>query len=1077
MLLAGPGLLAAAAGAGAAPAPQSVDQRVAFFEDFASGTLDPERWVLPTSWGLENARMKPWDFPSLPLNDTATPHLSDSLAGSPGGGRYSPSNRTWTETNWIDLSGASSTAQLVLYHRYDIDTSEDTALVFARTEVRGWTVIAPTSGYPTLNGFAGSSLVFSGTTFDLSSYVGSRLKVAFEIISGTNGVQGDGWQISSLQVTYATTETLPDFEATDLQLWDDFGGRLFGTATSGQAVHMVLQVRNGGSATPPRVAPVVFYDGPVGTGRLLGRADLLPIAPGAVGNTSIVAILEPGPHTLTAVVDPAGGTDELSRSNNAASTTITMDPPDGVDLVPLEFKIESGGRATSGARPGDALVANITLANLGSQAVSAPFSVGLYLRQSPNTTVLLQEQTTSLGLPAGGSRPVQLGFTAVAGDLTLVARVDTQGDIAELSESNNEVERRFPVAVDPGVDLTLTGTQILRGGVSSSDAVEGELVQIVTTVHNAGTSAIEEPFTVAAFLGDPDAGGTLVYSRRVAGGLLANQSVEVRGSWVAQIGVRVLYMYADYGREVFESDELNNKASDSTSVRADTRVNLAITDVAFTVLGKRVNETQVGAPVNITVTVSNLGIETDVNAYLSMSLENPWTFPGTFGIQTRKLPSTIPRAGQAQVTFPYTAQSGTHVFFFAADYALSVSESNEFDNLAVRTLSVSPDSPDIAVGTVSVKAQNIEVSTLYPQLNVTVQCEVTNAGVKEVQDPFTIEVWAGQPGELGSVRLHRQTVAAPFVVGDSVIVKVSWEAGFPTAGSQSIVVLADPNGSIVEADRSNNIGQKDVSYAATALPNLQVETVLSYRNGQLVSRATEGDTIEVRVVVHNASPVPFTAGTEVEARTSSSLVFSAPVARLEPGESREFSFNWSAEPGVQLRVSINQFGGVQESDYTDNTRDVQVQVSAVVQTPWALYGAAGGAAAAAVAVVLFLLVRRRRRRAPKEPEEGADEAAPGEPEEPGAAGEAMAVSETAPERPEAAAPGVAGVVQDSGAAKPAPSEPAEADTVAAQEADAGKSAPAPVEPAPAPAEPRCPSCNEPVEPDWQVCPHCEASLS
>jgi subtilase family serine protease len=1060
------GLLAALPGALAAPTPLALAQRVAYFEDFSSGTLDPERWSLPAAWALENTRMKPWEFPAMPLNDTQTPHLSDSPFG--GAGRYAGSNRSTVETNWIDLTTASATAQLTLFHRYDIDPAEDAGIVLARSELRGWTVVAPNTGYPTLNGFAGSSLVFTGSTFDLSAFVGSRVKVAFEIVSGSNGITGDGWQLQSLQVAYQTTEALPDFEATGLEMFDD-GGLVIFSGTAGQSVRLEVHVTNSGTAPPPRLVPVVFYDGEPGEGRLLGRADLLPVAPGASGATSLWTLLQPGAHTLTAVVDPAGGTDELSRSNNEARFSTTMEPASGVDLVPLELRVEAGGAPTTGARPGDGLVANITVTNLGSAGMQTPFGVGLYLRESGNTTVLLQETTLTIGMAAGQTTTVPLGFNAVAGDLRLLARVDTTAAVDEVSEANNEIERPFPVSTDPGVDLVLSDTRILRGGAPSSDGVEGEVLQVATTVENAGTNDLTEPFMVAAYLGDPDVGGTLVYSRRVTGGLLANQSVDVVGSWVALLGVRVLYVYADTGREIFESDELNNEDQDTVSVRADTRVNLAVTAVDFTVLGTSVNQTQVGAPVNITVTVSNLGVETAVDGFLSLSPENPWVHPGTTPLQTRRLPLTIPRAGQAQVTFPWVAEAGTHVFYFVADYALTVSETDEFDNIAVRTIDVTSDAPDLSVGSVSVRAGGgAEISALYPRLNVTIGCEVTNAGVRSVDTAFDVEVWAGQPGELGSVRLYRETVDPPFVVGDSRPVSVVWEAGFASGGSHTILVVADPAGAVIEADRSNNVAEKEVNYQASALPNLVVQSTTVSRGGTIVASAKEGDMLQVTVKVANDSPVPFTAGTVIEARDGTALIFSAPVGRLEPHQEVEFTYNWSAVAGARVRVGLNPQGDVPESDYTDNGLDVLVAVTKPAETPWLLYGGAGAAVAAGLVVALLLVMGRRRaaRGEAEPPGEGAGGPAPGDAAgapTPGDGGDGPAPGEGAGAAAPGHAPGPEG-----GVGPPAPPAAVEA---AALPPAAGPEAPE------APAPGACPNCKEPVEPDWQLCPNCEAHLT
>jgi hypothetical protein len=274
-------------------------------------------------------------------------------------------------------------------------------------------------------------------------------------------------------------------------------------------------------------------------------------------------------------------------------------------------------------------------------------------------------------------------------------------------------------------------------------------------------------------------------------------------------------------------------------------------------------------------------------------------------------------------------------------------------------------------------------------------------------------------------------------------VEVVWFAGFPSSGSHPIIVFADRNGTIVEADKTNNRADKEVNYAAGALPNLQVESVQAMRGGSGVAQADEGDTVEVRVTVANASPAPFAGATVVEARDGTSLVFSAPVGRMEPGQRLDFAFNWTAQSEVRLRLSVNTLAEVQESDHTDNARDLQLTVNKAAEplNPVLIGGAAAGAAVAAL--VLLLLVRRRRAGGATEAEAGA---APGE------AGASDAA--VAPVEGEAPVPTAGGTPPVGAAPAPQPEEPAG-------------------EPA---AELKCPSCKEPVQSDWQLCPNCEAPL-
>jgi subtilase family serine protease len=945
-------------------------------------------------------------------------------------------------------------------------------------------MLIPNNGYPTGNGFSGLTASYETLGFDLTSYGGVQVKLALEVVAGDNGITGDGWQIDTVSVTFQASVPRADLKVVEVAAFNATGIRI-SNATAGDLLELRANIANIGTASTTLSVPIVFIDGPAATGRALGQGNLPAVGAGGSAWVSVQALLPAGPRTITVMADPAGVVAEFSRANNQGAFSLQLEAPAAPDLVVFDAFYEVGGARTNGARPLDRVTANLTVANLGSASVSGTFALGVYLENGVDL-VTIEERTVAGGLAPGAGENFQIAFTASEGNLTLVAAVDRQGAVAEASEENNVVRTPFPVTQDPPVDLVVDPIVILRGTVPTSEAVDGDLVQLRAPVRNVGSGAFAGSFAVGFFLGDPDAGGQLLFLRAVTGTLAAGGSVEVRGFWTAEVGQRTLYARADLSGEVFESNELNNKAGTSIHVAADSRANLVIEAVRFVVLGREVNATQVGAPVSVEVVIRNLGSNATVAGSVASAASNPWVAPPASGMERVALPTQMARNAEAVVTYTWLAVAGVRVFYFVADVDQSTSESNEFDNLLVRTLTVSPDSPDLVVGSVSVKSKGLEANTVYPGLNVTISAEVTNAGVAS-SDGFNVEVWAGEPGALGSLRIKTQSVEAPFVPGDTAVIKATWIASFATGGTKELVVVADPGGTIVEAERDNNAGSKEVSYAIARRPNLLVDAFTASSAGLQVQESQAGTPLLLSVTVKDDSPAPHLGGGVVEIRDGTAVIFAATLPHIEPGQSLTLETTWNARAGAQLTVTLDTLDQVAEGDEFDNQQTLTLSVKAQPTTPWPLYGGAAGLAA--VGVAALALVRQRRRgsepeevpkgsRAP-EPELAewvltAQSNEPG-PEEPASlassAGSAVMEASTTI-GPEPAAPrALRPPRRDPAAAPEEPASEMHAKTASA-DAAAGELAQADA----TSFARRCPSCGAAVESGWQLCPNCEAPL-
>ncbi len=956
-----PALFASVDTATAAPVPLAVADKTAFFDDFESGALDGERWQLPTAWGVERARIRPWEAPGLPLNDTQSFHLSDSVYPAPG--RYANDTHTSIETTWIDLTEATAGARLQVYHRYDIDPAEDGALVHVRSESRGWETLVPTGGYPTGFGVSGLSSTWEVTTFDLGLYGGGRIKLAFELLAGVNGVVGDGWQIDSVTVTFSTTVPAPDLRVTEVEVYSGTGDRIT-SGTAGDVLNLRVNVTNVGSAATTAAVPVFFFDGPQASGRFLGQVQLGSVAPQGLVGAGITAVLTAGAHNLTVVVDPGRILNELATANNQATTALFLSAGPGVDLAMLSASYEVGGARTSGARPGQTVRANLSIANLGSAPYGGVYSIGIYLDTGSATPKLVEETRTSIG--ASETRTIFLNFSAIAGDLSLVAALDILGAVNESTKANNQQRQLFVVTDSPPTDLIVQSIAITFQGVQTNEVAEGDLLVVRAVVQNLGTSNVPSPYVVGFFLGDPDAGGLLLKVRTMPGGLAPNATMEVRTTWPASVGQRTLWAYADFGREVFESQEQNNKGFASVHVQSDPRANVVIDAVAFTVQGLPVNSTREGAQVRVEVTIRNTGANATLLGELTAAPINPWAGQVGSSIARSPLPALLPRNNVAVVVFNWTAAAGTTVFFITADAGRATAETDEFDNQKVRTFVVAAGSADLSVTSLSIKAVGVETTVLYPGLNVTVGVEVTNIGQLSVDSAFDVEVWAGDPDTLGALMLANRSYPAGFGPGETADFSFGWLAAFPSPGSNRIVAVADVAHGALDAQRDNNVAVADLIFSTNVLPNLAVLRFEVLRGARAVQSATVGDNLNIELEVRNDSPAPYLGGAVFEVRDGSSVVFTRPIPRIEPHGSVAFATNWTAREGAQLTAVVDSLNSVEEADEADNVKSLSVEVAAMPTTPWGLYAMLGVIAAGGAVGAVFLL--RRRKSAPAEPE-------------------------------------------------------------------------------------------------------------
>ncbi len=195
-------------------------------------------------------------------------------------------------------------------------------------------------------------------------------------------------------------------------------------------------------------------------------------------------------------------------------------------------------------------------------------------------------------------------------------------------------------------DLCISSSDIT---FSPSIVVETDTVTITAKVHNFGKFADANNFDVAFFLGDPNNGGTLLGTKSISVPATSSNTTSI--TWQAVSGSHDIFVIADYGDKIEESNESNNNASRVLNVET---IKLRVVEV--TPIPKNVKP---GDVFKVNVTVKNLNSKTLENVKVSINLPTGWNivYP-TSGYYTVDIPSN------GMVTKEFTVKIPEDVTYF-----------------------------------------------------------------------------------------------------------------------------------------------------------------------------------------------------------------------------------------------------------------------------------------------------------------------------------------------------------------------------------------------------------------------------
>jgi hypothetical protein len=362
----------------------------------------------------------------------------------------------------------------------------------------------------------------------------------------------------------------------------------------------------------------------------------------------------------TYVLEVATNTGESNRRVALDDFLMILPPGSPTSLADLRV---SGITFTATPTAGVRTTAVAQLANVG-QSPSGVFNVKWFL----DGAQVGYGSHTSLAPGQTSSGNVRFDWTPTAGTHRLRFVADTDGHVRESNEANNAFEVTVTVAAPPPkADLQVSGI-----GFTSTPSA-GVRTTAIAQLANVGQSS-SGAFNVKWFLDGAQVG----YGSHTSLSPGQVSSGNVRFDWTPTAGTHTLRFQADVDNHVSESNESNNSFTRTVSVSVQSRPDLQVSGISFTVVPR------VGVRTTAIAQLANVGQSP------SGAFNVKWFVNGSqvgYGSHASLAPGEV---SSGNVRFDWTPSTpGTYILRFQADVDGHVSESNEANNGFDRTVTVS----------------------------------------------------------------------------------------------------------------------------------------------------------------------------------------------------------------------------------------------------------------------------------------------------------------------------------------------------------------------------------------------------
>jgi subtilase family serine protease len=640
---------------------------------------------------------------------------------------------------------------------------------------------ATTIGQTTLSALTGGSSQKVSFTWSTAGVNGARYLVA-EADSAKQVKESNENNNSLAQAVTVTPKVDLAVTANDLTYSPEDPGTT-------ETITISAQIRNAGGTDASGVV-VRFILDPATTATQLSE-QTIDLSAGAVKSLTASTTLALGTHEIQVVVDPEDQLSEGIETNNAASLTIEMKPR--IDLVLTSSQVRLS--PTSVVEPDPVNVSATIYNQREDSAANVTVRVSMY---DPATMTSIDQRVPVAPdqvIPTmAGNSAATVYFTAstagYSGTCYLVVDVDPKDTIEETHEDNNRGQA--VVSITPQGNLNITSSDFSP----PSTLTEGATTTLKATLRNNGGATLSN-FTVLFTANGPS--GPIQIGSHTLSALPPNTYTTTPGlAWDTTglpSGQYTLSVTLDPGNAVAEKSETDNKVDKTLTLNPRADLSIAAGDIAIAPAAP-----EEGDAVTITATIKDLTATTASGTFLVRFFEGDPTGGGTqIGADISRTNLSGNTSFTASVTWDTTNKPGSTSIYVQVDPTDVISELNEINNLAYKTVSVTKAyRPDLAI-------TDSDLS-LSPSGGVspgqTVQVKGTVSNLRNyAASGAVVRLYQGDPASGGTQAAPDQTINVPAL--GSTPVAFSWTTPSSTLTTQLYVVV-DPAGAINEPDETNN---------------------------------------------------------------------------------------------------------------------------------------------------------------------------------------------------------------------------------------------------------------------------------
>ncbi len=446
----------------------------------------------------------------------------------------------------------------------------------------------------------------------------------------------------------------------------------------------------------------------------------------------------------------------------------------------------------------------------------------------------------------------------------------------------------------------------------------GETITITANVKNTGVSQADG-ITVHFYDGDPSSGGTLIEEKTITS-IAAYGTEQTSITYtIPTASSKTIFIQIDPLNTIDELDETDNTAS--KNLTSSTLPDLSITsaDITFNPSSPKLLEA-----VTITATIRNNGETTANNVTLDIYNGDPASGGILIG-NTTFLSISSGGSGTFNLTTNFT--SGSHDIYVVADKANVVSEGDETNNTAIKTLLVEAEFIEL-----SIMSNDITFSPAYPIEGsiVTLNATIHNEGLIEANNVL-IRFYLGDP-DSGGTQIETDINIPAISPRSVVILSIPWDST-GHAGNNDIYVVIDPLNTVTEASELNNKAFRTIKVAAQTGPNLTV----SQGDITFIPLAPNtGDTVTMRATIRNTGTadasnvyVEFSLGDPEVGGTL--IIGSRIITSVAQGNFQTAEIQWDTtgfSGAYEVYVNADPFNAIVELNETNNTAHAPFEIQA-----------------------------------------------------------------------------------------------------------------------------------------------------